>query len=190
MSAKEDKQFAVSVAILEIIEADGLLGVTHSKVSRKSGVSRAWIYEYIGKDKSELIEYGADVFASHIARAKLAELPRNREELSAQLKSATTFLFDAVEQNPLIIKLYFRFRGSQNPVGKVIQKYEKQWLATAVKTLTTVVGLAPDQAATLAEFVLTVRLGYAHRLATSSNAKLARAAAEKTFDMIHTMIGG
>ena len=42
---KEAKGLAVSIAILEIIESEGLLGVTHSKVARKSKVSRAWIYQ-------------------------------------------------------------------------------------------------------------------------------------------------
>lgn len=37
---KEEKQLAVSLAVLEVIEAHGLLGVTHSKVARKAGVSR------------------------------------------------------------------------------------------------------------------------------------------------------
>ena len=187
---KESKQLAVSVAILEIIESDGLLGVTHSKVSRKSKVSRAWIYEYIGKEKAALIEYGADVFAGHISRVNLTELPKTKEELQKRIKEGVGFLFDSVEMNPVIIKLFFRFRGTSNTVGKVIQKHEKQWLTSATKTLTDVMGLPADQAALVAELILTLRLGFAHRIATSSNTRQARERAESLFNVIHAMVAG
>lgn len=189
-NTKENKQLAVSLAILEVIEKEGLLGVTHSKVSRKSKVSRAWIYEYIGKEKNALIEYGADVFAGHIARVKLKDLPTSQEELALQLKEATQFLFDETELNPIIVKLYFKFRGTSNEVGKVIQKYERDWLQGAVKTLTAVQCLPVDQATLLAELVLTLRLGFAHRIATSSSSKKARENAERTLDLIYMILQG
>ncbi len=186
-SNKEIKRLAVSIAILEVIESDGLLGVTHSKISRKSNVSRAWIYEYIGNEKSALIEFGADVFAGHMARVALVELPKTKESLHLQMKEGVGFLFDSVEQNPLIIKLYFRFRGTANPVGKVIQKYEKQWLENATKTIVAILGLSNDQASLLAETMLTLRLGFAHRVATSSDVKKSRERAETIFNLIQAM---
>ena len=186
-SNKEIKQLAVSIAILEVIESDGLLGVTHSKISRKSKVSRAWIYEYIGNEKSALIEFGADVFAGHMARVALVELPKTKESLHLQMKEGVGFLFDSAEQNPLIIKLYFRFRGTANPVGKVIQKYEKQWLENATKTIVAILGLSIDQASLLAETMLTLRLGFAHRVATSSDVKKSRERAEAIFNLIQAM---
>lgn len=186
-SNKEIKRLAVSIAILEVIESDGLLGVTHSKISRKSNVSRAWIYEYIGNEKSALIEFGADVFAGHMARVALVELPKTKESLHLQMKEGVGFLFDSVEQNPLIIKLYFRFRGTANPVGKVIQKYEKQWLENATKTIVAILGLSNDQASLLAEAMLTLRLGFAHRVATSSDVKKSRERAETIFNLIQAM---
>ncbi len=189
-SPKEIKQLAVSIAILEIIENDGLLGVTHSKVSRKSKISRAWIYEYIGKEKSALIEFATDVFAGYITRITLAELPQTREALEAQLKEGVEFLFNSVEQNPLIIKLFFRFRGTTNSVGKVIQKYEKKWLENAAKTIVSIIGLPSHQASLVAELILTLRLGFAHRVATSSNSPQARERAESIFKMIHMLLSG
>lgn len=189
-STKENKQMAVSIAILEIIERDGLLKVTHSNVSRKSKVSRAWIYEYIGKEKNALVEFGADVFAGFLSRVNLLELPKTKESLQLQLKDGVKFLFDSVEQNPLMIKVFFRFRGTINPVGKVIQKYEKEWLENASKTIATVLGLSGDQATLLAETMLTLRLGFAHRVATSSDAGKGRERAEAVFNLIQTMAFG
>jgi hypothetical protein len=186
-SNKEIKRLAVSIAILEVIESDGLLGVTHSKISRKSKVSRAWIYEYIGNEKSALIEFGADVFSGHLARVALVDLPKTKESLQLQMKEGVGFLFDSVEHNPLIIKLYFRFRGTANPVGKVIQKYEKQWLENATKTIAAILGLPTDRASLIAETMMTLRLGFAHRVATASDVKKSRERAEAVFDLIQAM---
>lgn len=188
VNAKELKQLAVSIAALEVIESDGLIGVTHSKVARKASVSRAWIYEYIGKEKSALIEYAADVLASHFARTKLTDLPKTKDELELQLEEGADFLFTSVELTPVIVKLYFRFRGTSNPIGEVIQKHEKQWLATASKTLTEVLGMPKEHAALLAEFILTIRMGFAHRLATSKNKVDARARAKQTFGHLHAFL--
>lgn len=189
-NTKTDKQLAVSVAILEVIEKDGLLGVTHSKVSRKSKVSRAWIYEYIGKEKNSLIEFAAEVFASHFARAKMTTFPKTKEELHHQLQEGIDFLFSSVELSPVVIKLYFRFRGAANPIGKVIQKYEKQWLTGASKAAREVLHLPAEQAATISELILTLRLGFAHRLATSTKPYETRERAKTIFEFVHTLLGG
>ncbi len=189
-SSKEQKQLAVSISILEIIEHEGLLAVTHSRVSLRSKVSRAWIYEYIGKEKSELIEFGAEVFSSHISRATLTELPKTKEELQIRLQEGVQFLFNSVDENPVIIKLFFRFRGTSNAVGKVIQKYEKHWLDGATATLINVLGLSGEVASQLAELILTLRIGFTHRIATSAQPKIARERAEQIFNLIHTLGAG
>ena len=122
-----------------------------------------------------------------MARVALVELPKTKESLHLQMKEGVGFLFDSVEQNPLIIKLYFRFRGTANPVGKVIQKYEKQWLENATKTIAAILGLPTDRASLLAETMLTLRLGFAHRVATASDVKKSRERAEAVFNLIQVM---
>lgn len=189
-NSKERKQLAVSIAALEVIESDGLGGVTYSKVARKAGVSRAWIYEYIGSEKSELIEYAAEVLAGHFARIKLTELPKTRADLEIQLEEGIDFLFTSVELTPVIARLYFRFRGTSNPIGEVIQKHEKQWLAKASKTLVEILGMPKEQAGLLAEFVLTLRMGFAHRFATSKNKAEAKVRAKQSFSFLHALLFG
>lgn len=187
-SSKEDKQFAVSKAVLEVIEKEGLLGVTHSKVSRKSKVSRAWIYEYVGKEKSDLIHFAADVLGSYFARANRGELPQTRSELENQLKDGTDFLFDSVSLSPVTVHLYFRFRGTKNPLGAVISKYENQWLKKASQALKQVLELPKEQAELLADLGLTLRLGFAHRYITSTHPTIDKEKAKLIFSYIHSML--
>ncbi len=185
---KEEKQFAVSKAILDIIDRDGVLGVTHSKVSRKSGVSRAWVYEYIGKDKNHLIEFATKVFATYFSREKI-ELPRTRAQLEEQLKEGVSFVFDTISDIPVVIKIYFRFRGSETPMGEIIRKYEEHWLDSATRCAVEILGLPKENARLLSELLLTIRLGFGHRFATSVKPLEARARAEKIFDLIHAYVG-
>jgi len=184
-NGKEGKVFAVSVAILEVIDAEGLLGVTHSKVARRSGVSRAWIYEYLGKDKGALIEFAANVFGEYITKAEQNGLPQTRAELVRHLEEDTEFLFDAIAGKPALIGLYFRFRGTANPVGRVIAKYEENWLAHATAMFESGLKLARSEAQMLAEVLLTLRLGLTHRLATAVEPARARARAAEIFARLH-----
>ncbi len=190
INTKEQKQLSVSIAALEVIEAEGLGGVTYSKVARKAKVSRAWIYEYIGNEKSALIEFAADELASHFARAKMTEIPTTRAELERLAEDGTDFLFSSVELNPVIIRLYFRFRGTKNAIGDVILKHEKQWLSKSTKILVEVLGLPKEQAALLTEFILTLRMGFAHRVATSKNTDEVRARAKQTFQFLFSRVSG
>lgn len=184
---KQAKQIAVSKAVLEVIEKDGLIGVTHSKVSRKAAVSRAWLYEYIGKEKESLIEFAAEVLGEFFTRSKKV-LPKNKEQLKAQISEGTHFLFENLVDDPSVIKIYFRFRGTQNPIGKVIQKYEKNWLHTASKTVADFYKLEKDQAQMLVELAMTLRLGFAHRIVTSENPENTLKQAEIIFEMIQSLL--
>ncbi len=186
---KQDKQFKVSQAVLELVEKDGLNGLTYSKVARRSGVSRAWIYEYVGAAKPALTAFAAEVLAHHFSRADRA-LPKTRPELEKQLQDGVEFLFDSAAVSPVVVKLYFRYRGSENPIGNVIGKYEKKWLQTAQKTLVEVLHLPAGHAALLAELILTLRLAFAHRIATSgkSGGTEARERARQIFHSIHSLL--
>lgn len=187
-SSKEEKQMAISLAICEIIDREGLQGVTHSKVSRKSSVSRAWIYEYIGKEKVDLIAFAAEVLTSFFASAKKIERPQSKEELEARLIEGTDFVFRAVVSHPVIIKLHFRFRGTSNPIGDVIQKYEKYWLKAMSQSLSKILGMSPVKAAALAEMIQTLRLGFAYRIVTSENFEKAISEAQIAFEFLHRKI--
>lgn len=190
VNSKKDKQFEVSTAVLEIVEKEGLYGITHSKVSRKAGVSRPWIYEYIGKEKNDLIDFAANELGSYFSRVNITELPKNKTALEKQLKEGVDFLFEATHLNPTAIKLFYRYRGSSNPLGKIIEKYENKWLKGASKTVCEIFELEPEDALLVAEFILTVRLGFAHRLVTSLEPEESEGRAKKTFATIHSLLSG
>jgi hypothetical protein len=77
-----------------------------------------------------------------------------------------------------------------SPIGDVIKKYEKKWLEAASKSIITLFGLPQEQALMLAELILTLRLGFAHRFATAAKPGEARERGEKTFGFIHELLSG
>lgn len=166
-NSKEKKQFAVSLAILDIIDQEGLHKLTHSKVARHSKVSRAWIYEYMGKEKQDLIEIATEVIGSFFARFSKMEQPSTSEDLLAQLKDGAEFIYQTVTSYPVIIKLYYNFRGTNTPIGVTISKYEKHWLEFIAKNLVKIYKMPSKRAATIAYILLTLRMGLAHKIVSS-----------------------
>ena len=66
--SKQEKLEKVAAACLSIVHAQGPRALTLSRVARSAGVSRAWIYKYIGGSHDELIECAAEYFGKIYSR--------------------------------------------------------------------------------------------------------------------------
>lgn len=186
--AKSKKYFAVSRAILEIIEKEGEENVTHSRIARLSQVSRPWIYEYMGREKKDLINVAAEVFGSFFAKASTTVEPHNVCELKALLLEGQEIAFQNIKAEPVIIKMYYRFRGTTKPIGLVIKKYEKHWLDVMSANLVRILNFDDQKALNISRAILTLRLGFYHRVATSSKPDSEIAMAREALDLIHAQI--
>jgi hypothetical protein len=165
----------------------GLSGVTHSKVARRSKVSRGWIYEYIGKEKSDLTRFAAEVFAEEFARVG-NNLPGSVGEIRQQLDDGIRFLFDCAMADPVIIRLYFRFRGANNALGKIIELHEEKWLTCAAGKLAVLTQLPSERCMHFANLMLALRLGACHQIVTSENPLATRQQVENTFCELHAFV--
>jgi hypothetical protein len=188
IDAKAQKYFAVSRAILEIIESHGEKSLTHSEIARLSKVSRAWIYEYMGKDKEDLVNVAADVFGGFFTRPKKAVTINSATDLQEMLRLGLEATFDNVKEEPVIIKLYYRFRGTPTPIGEVIKKYEKHWLDYMSAHFMRILNMNQKNALNVARTILTIRLGFSHRAATSSTPAKDIAEAKEAMDLIYLQI--
>jgi hypothetical protein len=182
---KSQKYFAVSRSILEIIEKDGPASLTHSRLSRQSKVSRAWIYEYMGKEKSDLIEIAAETFSSYFSKASIMAEISNPEDLKNHLINSQDQAFQKIKDEPIIIKLYFRFKGTSTPIGISINKYEKYWLDIMSTNFMRSFNLDQSKALTISRIILTLRLGLYHLVATSPKPTKELAEAREALDLIY-----
>ena len=98
----------------------------------------------------------ADAFESFaqskgLSRLNVTKLPKNPDELRQRLKDGVGLIFDSTEVNSVVIKLLFRFRGTANPIGQIIKKFESRWIDVASKNLVDVLGITMTQATIFAE---------------------------------------
>lgn len=185
---KSEKYFAASRAILEIIEREGPHKLSHAQISRLSKVSRAWIYEYMGKNKEDLINIASEVFASYFTLNNKTVEPNTPEEFMVLLKQGQDIAFQKAQSEPILLKLYFRFRGTATPIGSAIKKYEKHWIDFISKCLIRAESIEPKKALATTRAILVLRLGFLHRIATSSTPANEVLDANESMELIHKQL--
>lgn len=183
--SKSQKYLIVSKAILEIIENEGPNHLTHSQVSRRSHVSRAWIYEYMGKKRSDLIEIASDTFSNYFTFKSLKKDIKTKKELINHLRDSQDEAFLKIMSTPVIIKLYFRFKGTPTPMGISIEKYEKSWLDNIADNLVQSLKYSQEKSLTSANTILTLRLGLYHRVVTSKEPSIELLEAKKILELFY-----
>lgn len=166
---KSQKYFAVSRAILQVIERDGMGSLTHSVVARESKVSRAWIYEYMGKEKEDLMAIASDTFSEYFQKNSIVKGIDKLDDLLKFLKVSQDVALEKNMSEPVIIKFYYRFRGTNTRIGSSIKKYEKNWLENMAGNIQLSLNIDSQEALLLARTLLMMRLGFYHRIATASS---------------------
>lgn len=187
---KSEKYFVVSRAILEIIEKEGPAKVSHSEVARLSKVSRAWIYEYMGKNREDLIDTASELFASYFTRSNVDVEGNTAKAIKTHLENSQEIALQKIIDTPVIIKLYFRFRGTATPMGVAIKKYEKHWLDFMAANFIRIMGLDENKAVSVCRAILTLRLGYFHRVATSPNSAKETLEAKEGLNLLYSHVCG
>lgn len=186
--AKSEKYFNVSRAILETLEQEGVSALSHTLIARKANVSRAWIYEYMGRERQDLLDIASETFGSYFTRTNIPVEIKTAEDLLKLLRAGHEMTFQKLEAEPVLIKLYFRFKGTNTPMGTVIKKYEKHWLDYMTKIFMRVLNYNEAAALNICRIILTLRLGFCHRIVTSSNAAKEKKEAWESLEHIHQQI--
>ena len=162
---KSHKFELVAGAVFTLLNQSGITSVSHSKVARIAGVSRPWIYKYIGKGSNDLIDFAAMHFGQ-----KLLELGKNMQnikkadELTHFAMDATWALMKKLNEHPEIAPLYFRYAGTKNPMGVAIQKLEKSQIKQMSQTVSQSFKISLTEAEIVAEVIMALRMGLGFRL--------------------------
>lgn len=163
---KSAKYEAVAKAVLELLAQSGVSGVSHSKVARLSKVSRPWIYKYVGKTQSTLIQFSAVHFGQKLLEvgksSRMAEKPQELTELALQ---STWQLLEKFSDWKEILPLYFRYAGTKNPLGLMIANLENDQLKEMSQALSRLFKISAKEARMTAEIILAIRMGVGFRYA-------------------------
>lgn len=160
---KSQKYELVAKAILALIHQSGVGAVTHSRVARLSQVSRPWIYKYVGKSDAELIEFAAIHFGKKILEIGQSGKSSSSNELTSLVLDATWILIERFSDWKEILPLYFRYAGTKNPLGLMVEKLEQEQLKELSRAVAKLFKIPVRDAYLVAELILAMRMGIGFR---------------------------
>lgn len=161
--SKGEKLARVAEVILRVVAHHGLDGVRFSHLSRTSGVSRSWIYKY-GGSREDLIAFAVQ----HFGKILLMSVSQTRKSirtkeawLDFQAEEFARFL-GFLRREPLVLSVYFRFRGSENVLGKAIADFEKMHDQQQSEEISRLFAIPTPSASLMSELIGNLRWGLAH----------------------------
>lgn len=162
-SSKEARFRRVAEAVAALVAQGGTARVTPSAVARRAGVSRPWLYKYLGADREALLTHATSLYAAAFAdlgRARPASHPEAwREAIGDATRDG---LRDAVAA-PWCVTLYFRHRHAPDPVGRAIRDAEARHVDDFLADLPPGVRGDPAADRRFVVFFTATRLGAYHR---------------------------
>ncbi|TVQ94258.1 MAG: hypothetical protein EA397_02345 [Deltaproteobacteria bacterium] len=106
--------------------------VTVAELARKAGVSRAWIYKYMGDDPQERLAFTVRLFGEAFASPADEGSSEDPEAWRARIDAGSRKGFDDVLKVPWCVLVYVRYRQSRHPVGQMIRNLEQLEIASFV----------------------------------------------------------
>lgn len=166
MAKENDKQAkfqTVAEAIFTILIRGGIENLTHTRVAETSGVSRAWIYKYIGKSSNSLIAYSLDAIGKEFSKVDGLLDQKTADEVRSFLFAGTFRMLENAGKNPALLALYYRYAGTQNPIGLKIAELDQHYVDAVRNRLVKYFGLPATEAKIVSEVLHGMRMGLAHR---------------------------
>lgn len=161
-NSKEQKFNAVYDAVLVILNShSGLGGVNHSALSRISGVSRPWIYKYIGKTKEELIQKTSEHFIHGLFSQRQHRSIQSLEDLKEVIREDTLHFLVQAQKYPRVIPLFFIYFESRGPIGNIMREAFQFYSGKLAENIESSLEIPPAEAELLAEMFSLFRLGLA-----------------------------
>lgn len=162
---KQEKYHAFAEATLKLIFHRGEEAATHTQTARAAGVSRAWVYKYVGSERSDILEFAIDYFGKLFVGLETPFEKMNRSNWRDVLLRRTHDFLTRTHNNRWIIPLYYRFKGTDSVIGRRLDRIESAYAAKLEAELLPILGkndLRRVQA--ICEVLTALRLGLAFRL--------------------------
>jgi AcrR family transcriptional regulator len=160
---KEHKIEAVAAATAKLLWQHGVEGVTHARLARASGVSRAWLYKYVGPKKEDLLRFVTEHFGAMLGKFQTRPRLDSKDNWIDDSVQGAFVLIVQAQQFPWVMPLYFRYVGTDSELGRCIAEIEKRYLDTSTVEIMKVFGMLEPRARWAAELMLTLRTGIAYR---------------------------
>jgi len=124
-TSKEERFHLVSWAMATALLRSGPDRVTVADLARRSGVSRAWIYKYMGNDPDERLEFAVRLFGQAFAAPAHPAPAETLAEWRERLADGTRKGLDDALKAPWCVLVYSRYRHSKHRLGDMIRQVEQ-----------------------------------------------------------------
>ncbi len=176
LTPKEKKFNDVYESVLTILNSHhGLHGINHTSLSRVSGVSRPWIYKYLGKTREEVIRKTTEFYIKELFQTRKSSTINSMTELKDQIREGTLHFLQQAQRYPKLIPLIFVYFESLGPIGVAVRDSFKLYSNKLAKDIQKVMGVSKGDSEVLAELVSIMRLGLAFFLVRGEKTKISGA---------------
>jgi hypothetical protein len=136
--------------------------ISFSQVARLSGISRAWLYLYVGKSRADLGTLTIQHFAHFLGKFEgRVEVSNFEEWRVSQIEDFSEFLDIAVEL-PHILAVYFKSKNSKSALGRIIRESEAKFLDISTAEVHRALHVEMPKAKWIAEYNLASKMGLVH----------------------------
>lgn len=160
-SDKEAKFEEVTKTLFSLLQSAGPQKITHSLVAQRSGVSRAWLYKYVGSKKEDLMVMAIRHLGKKLTERDLGEVIETKAELRQAIVLGMTRMFQNTKEYPWFIPVYFKYRGLSSPLGTAIGEVEQDYIARQAHLFEKVFRFSPSRSIVAAEVLTSFRMGLA-----------------------------
>jgi len=127
METKEAKMIQAAECALQIFAQEGLENLSFTKVSQRCKISRAWLYKYIGQSPRHLLDFAVDHFGKAFTVLEQRPPVLHQQSLVNNIHAGVQRVFDYAEKSPWIIRIYYRYAGTNTALGERIQNIESAY---------------------------------------------------------------
>lgn len=124
-TGKEERFHRVSWAMATALLRSSPDQVTVSDLARRSGVSRAWIYKYMGKDPDDRLAFAVRLFGQAFAAPAHPAPAESLAQWRERLADGTRKGLDDALKAPWCVLVYSRYRHSKHRLGEMIRQVEQ-----------------------------------------------------------------
>lgn len=162
-SSKEERFHKVAEVVAALVLRQGREGLKFATVARRSGVSRAWIYKYFGKDPAALVSFAIGLYGEAFTEMGTSRVASDLSEWRDIVHEATRKGLRDTLVAPWCIQVYFRHRHTPDEIGVAIRDIEARHIEHFLSGMPA--SLRGDLAAArrFVEIFMSSRLGAYHR---------------------------
>jgi AcrR family transcriptional regulator len=159
---KLEKFEAVSLALFHLLATQPLAKITHANVARRAGVSRAWLYKYLGADKDDLIRFAIEHLGRKLTERDSADVIRTKADFVDAIVLGVERMFENTREFPWFVPVYFKYKGTSTTPAKAIHEIEQTYVQRQAATMKRIFkSQTSNQSMIAAEILTTMRMGLA-----------------------------